>query len=389
MSIRRPLWLRTIEQSWKRAPIVWLSGVRRVGKTTLAKSLTDATYLNCDLPSVAERLSDPESFLRSVATRVLILDEVHQLSDPSRLLKIAADTAHGLRLLATGSSTLAATRKFKDSLAGRKRTIYMQPVLSSELEAFGIRDVRRRLLRGGLPQPLLAESHDPEFYAEWMDSFFARDIQELFRVEKRVAFLRLLELLMRQSGGLCDVSALGRATELSRPTVMNYLEVLQVSHAIHVIRPFHGNGKQEIVRQPKVYAFDTGFVAFARGWNELRPNDCGVLYEHLVLESLLNSPLRRNIRYWRDKAQREIDFVLIRDRDAVDIVECKWNSKAFDASALRAFRTCYPNGNNYLVTPDTPSPLCKAYDGIDVQVMSLDDLIVSLRKNTSAVDATE
>ena len=89
--IDRPHWLHRVEAAWGKRPIVWLTGVRRVGKTTLARSLSEAHYLNCDLPSAAERMVDPERFLRSVESPILVLDEVHQLPDPSRILKIAAD----------------------------------------------------------------------------------------------------------------------------------------------------------------------------------------------------------------------------------------------------------------------------------------------------------
>jgi len=127
---QRPLWLDKIKQAWKRRSIVWLSGVRRVGKTTLANMLPDAVYMNCDLPSVVRSLEDPELFLSGQPTdKVLILDEVHRLDDPSGLLKIAADLFPGLRILATGSSTLAATRKFRDSLTGRKQAVHLSPVL--------------------------------------------------------------------------------------------------------------------------------------------------------------------------------------------------------------------------------------------------------------------
>jgi predicted AAA+ superfamily ATPase len=154
-----------------------------------------------------------------VGQPIVILDEVHQLPDPSRVLKIAADEFPGLKVLATGSSTLAATEKFRDSLTGRKRQVHLLPVLSAELPAFGIRSLELRLHRGGLPAALLADEHDPETYAEWLDSFFARDVQELFRVEKRTSFLKLVETLLRQSGGLAEVTSLAAASGLSRPTV--------------------------------------------------------------------------------------------------------------------------------------------------------------------------
>jgi hypothetical protein len=55
--------------------------------------------------------------------------------------------------------------------------------------------------------------------------------------------------------------------------------------------------------------------------------------------------------YWRDKSGREIDFVIPRDRDSVDAIECKWNPDAFDPSPLAAFRAIHPQGRNYLVCP--------------------------------------
>lgn len=96
----------------------------------LAKSLGAEVFLNCDLPSSAERLRDPESFFRSIGKGLVVLDEVLQLPDPSQILKIAADAFPELRVLATGSSTLAATHKFRDSLTGRKRAVELVPVLA-------------------------------------------------------------------------------------------------------------------------------------------------------------------------------------------------------------------------------------------------------------------
>src|SRR5690606_10752409 len=102
----RPFWVNKINHAWESRSIVWLSGVRRVGKTSIAKMLPGTTYLNCDLPSVVRRLEDPESFFKSLGNRgTIIFDEIHRLPDPSNLLKIAADEYPYLKILATGSST--------------------------------------------------------------------------------------------------------------------------------------------------------------------------------------------------------------------------------------------------------------------------------------------
>jgi predicted AAA+ superfamily ATPase len=371
--IKRPFWTDRLVAAWKQASIVWLTGPRRAGKTVLAQSLPDAEFLNCDLPSVAERLRDPESFFRSVKKKFVVLDEVHQLPDPSRLLKIGADAFPRLKILATGSSTLAATQKFRDSLTGRKRVVELVPVLHEELPAFGVTDLRERLLRGGLPPALLAKEHNPEFYAEWLDSYFARDVQELFRLQKRTGFLRVLELLMRQSGGMLDVTKLAAESQISRPTVTNWLEVYQITHVAHLVRPYSAGGRREIVAQPKVFGFDTGLVCHARGWDHLRTEDCGVLWEHLVLDTLIAAGVPK-IHFWRDKQQREVDFVVPHGRDAVDAIECKWNPETFETRGLAAFRGQYPKGKNYVVSPLNGPSYERVQGGLKISIVSPGEL---------------
>ncbi|MEO7297749.1 MAG: ATP-binding protein [Verrucomicrobiota bacterium] len=371
--IKRPFWAERLAAAWKQASIVWLTGPRRAGKTVLAQSLPDAEFLNCDLPSVAERLRDPESFFRSVKKRLVVFDEVHQLPDPSRLLKIGADDFPKLKILATGSSTLAATQKFRDSLTGRKRVVELVPVLHEELSAFGVADLRERLLRGGLPPALLAAKHNPEFYSEWQDSYFARDVQELFRLEKRAGFLRVLELLMRQSGGMLDVTKLAAESQISRPAVTNWLEVYQITHVAHLVRPFSAGGRREIVAQPKVFGFDTGLVCHARGWDHLRSEDCGVLWEHLVLDTLIAAGLPK-IHFWRDKQQREVDFVVPRGREAADAIECKWKPESFETRGLAAFREQYPKGKNYVVSPLNCPAYERVQDGLKISIVSPGEL---------------
>ena len=124
-----------------------------MGKTTLSRMLAGADYFNCDLPSVRRMLRDTELFLDAQSSgATLIFDGVHRLSDPSQLLKIVADEYPGLRVLATGSSTLTAPRKFRDSLTGRKHSICLHPVLWEECIGWrGAADLYRRLLHGGVP----------------------------------------------------------------------------------------------------------------------------------------------------------------------------------------------------------------------------------------------
>lgn len=373
---KRPFWIHRIERAWKKRSIVWLSGVRRVGKTTLAKMLPDTTYLNCDLPSVCRMLMDPESFydgLKKGAT--VVLDEVHRLDDPSRVLKIAADVYPHFKVLATGSSTLVATRKFRDSLAGRKHTIYLPPVLWMECaEEFGITDLDHRLLHGGLPEPLLSSVKDAAFFSEWMDSFYARDIQELFGIRNRSGFMKLLHLLLRQSGGFIDYTNLAQLCEISRQTVKAHVEAMYVAHAVFLLPPLHGGGRREITRRPKCYAFDTGFVTFVKGWNSIREDDRGLLWEHLALDTLRAGTDDRNLYYWCDKSGREVDFVIKQSGETVDAIECKISPDRFDPHSLAVFRACYPEGRNYVVSPFIKTPYQQRFEKLTVRYCNVNQL---------------
>lgn len=374
--IQRPLWIKMLTEAWTKRSIIWLSGVRRVGKTTLARMIPDVDYVNCDLPSACRALEDPELFLSTRdISRPLILDEVHRIADPSTLLKIAADEYPALRILATGSSTLAATAKFRDALTGRKQSVYLSPVLWQECaSAFGVADLDRRLLHGGFPEFLLSSNKDHELFIEWMDSFYARDILELFTIRNRQGFLSLLRVLLRQSGGQMDITALASHCGLSRPTVMSHIEALQVAHAIHLVRPFHRGGKAEIVRRPKCYGFDTGFVTLERGWQEIREDDRGVLWEHLVLDALRHRYSDSEVFYWQDKSRRELDFVVRRGNGNLDAFECKVHPGRVSGGAVAAFRRLYPDGENAVVVPFAGATQTIRRGGHVFRVCSTDDL---------------
>ena len=173
---------------------------------------------------------------------------------------------------------------------------------------------------------------------------------------------------MRQSAGQIEISKAASELKISRLTIESHIRILEITHAVTRIRPFFGNGQKEIVKMPKIYGFDTGFVTFVRGWDPLRPQDYGILWEHLVLEYLQACFPNETIRYWRDKAGREVNFVLARNRDQVDTVECKWNPSEFDSGSLNLFRSYYPKGENYLVTPMAGPGYVKRFGSLTVKV---------------------
>jgi len=380
----RSFWLEQIEAAWKERTIVWLAGVRRVGKTVLSQLLPHAKYYDCELPRTRRLLEDPEGFLTEVRGKRIVLDEIHRLMNPSEILKIASDHYKDVRILATGSSTLGVSAKFRDTLTGRKQTVWLTPMITADLTAFRKNDIAYRLLRGGLPQFFLSETIPEADFQEWVDSYWAKDVQELFRLERRASFQKLFELIFAQSGGIFEATRFTTPCEISRTTVANYLKVLEATFVAHIVRPFSARRSTEIVSAPKVYAFDTGFVCYLRGWDTLRREDLGTLWEHFVLNELHAHLQTREIRYWRDKNKHEIDFVYCQRGNPPDAIECKWSGNDFDPRNLLAFRRQYPEGRNWVVTMDVERVYSRHYKGVDVRYVNLATLIGEITGTSSA-----
>jgi predicted AAA+ superfamily ATPase len=369
--LHRTFWESQLEAAWAERSVVWLAGVRRSGKTTLCRSLPDTVYYDCERPRVRRALEDPEAFLEDHRGQRVVLDEIHRLDRPSELLKIAADHFPDTRILATGSSTLGASQKFNDTLTGRKRTVWLPPMIHQDLTDFGQTDLRYRMLRGGLPPMFLAPRLPRRDYQEWFDGYWAKDLQELFRLERREGFRKLMELLFIQSGGLFEASSFASPCGISRTTVQTYLGIIEETFLVKVLRPFHSGGSREILQAPKVYAFDTGFVCHHKGLEELGDSDLGPLWEHLVLNELLGFLQGQAVHYWRNKQQNEVDFVLAGNPQAPVALEAKWKAEAFDPGNLRIFRKAYPHGGNFLVAQDVDQPYTRQYGETKVRFIGL------------------
>jgi hypothetical protein len=341
--VARRFWIEQVENNWKKRNILWLSGVRRVGKTCLGMSLDEVTYLDCELPSARRALEDPEAFLESQKGRRLILDEVHRLQNPSEILKIAADHYPSVRILAIGSSSLGASARFRDTLAGRKQELWLTPMITEDLSYFNAPSLEHRLVRGGLPPFFMAKSIAERKYQGWLDAYWAKDILELFRLERRFSFMRFAELLFAQSGGMFEASRFSTPCEVSRTTISNY-----------------------------------------KGWTALRVEDFGLLWEHFVLNELQAKLQTRNIYYWRDKSGHEVNFVLKHPAKHLTAVEAKWSASAFDPSSLNALRRAYPEGRNFVVCQDVRRKYARRFRTDLVEFVSLSGLLEELESHRAA-----
>ena len=121
-------------------------------------------------------------------------------------------------------------------------------------------------------------------------------------------------------------------------------------------RPISKNPNREITSMPKVYGFDTGFVCYAKGWRELRAEDMGLLWEHLVLDELKARFASSEIFYWRDKQKHELDFIVARRGFPPLAIECKWKLQSASKSNFASFASLYPDARLIVIASDAEKP---------------------------------
>jgi uncharacterized protein len=161
---------------------------------------------------------------------------------------------------------------------------------------------------------------------------------------------------------------------LSRRKVKSHVDALSIARAVFLLPPYHGEWPREIVRRPKCYAFDTGFITFVRCWDSIREDVHGILWEHLVMDYLRTGLDPGRLHFWRDKSAREVDFVIRRPGELVDAVECNINPDRLDTASLAAFREIHPKGINYVVSPLVRTPYIRELQGLRISFCGFDGL---------------
>jgi hypothetical protein len=311
--------------------LVFLVGPRQVGKTTLARQLMAGfqrpQYLNWDVAD-DRRIIAAQSW--STRSGLLVLDEIHKMKDWKAFLKGAWDgRAPDQAMLVTGSARMDTFRQGGESLAGRYYTLRLHPVSVRELresEGTPAEDALDRLLeRGGFPEPLLAA--DPQDVDRWrrqyLDDLVREDVQEISRVHEIRALRLFVDMLRQRVGSPVSLASLARDLQVAPKTLSRYLEILEALYVVFAVRPFHHNIARAILKEPKVYFFDTGLVN----------GDIGARFENACAAMLLRhvhflqDAIGRNVelRYIRDKEGREADFAVCEDGQPIFVGECKYS----------------------------------------------------------------
>ena len=327
--------------------MVFLSGPRQVGKTTLAKLVTEeidpenGVYLNWDRP---EHRKIIRSLDWSRTGRLVVLDEVHKYARWKTLLKGFYDTeGHQQRILVTGSARMDLYRKGGDSLAGRYRQLRLHPLSLGELAREGGEPEQRLLddpaswsltapapsdllpaleVLGGFPEPFLqgSERKARRWRLALREQVLRQDLRDLRRVMEVSLVEQLVDLLAERVASPLSVNALREDLGVHHRTLSQWIAALEALHLVFLVRPYQGSLARTLRKPPKLYFWN---------WAEV-PGD-GARFENLVAAHLLKychwqhdvQGIRCELRYLRDRQGHEVDFLLLREGKPWILIETK------------------------------------------------------------------
>ncbi len=387
--------LNDISKWVPREEIIILTGPRQSGKTSLLKIVENrlkekgekVIFLNLEDEEILNYLNQaPTNLLKLVPQQenqkqYILLDEIQYLENPSNFLKLMYDDYRDkIKLIVSGSSAFYLDKKFKDSLAGRKKIFnvlplsiddflffkgakkFIEPVKemvslnSTERLSLNILQQREleRLLEeyivfGGYPKIVLEPdiSIKIELLEEILNSYVKKDAIEA-DIRSRDKFFALFKILASQTGSLVNESELANTLAVSTSAIRHYLYVMRKSFHIRQVMPFYNNVRKEISKMPKVFLFDNGLRNKVLNNFEplaLRP-DKGDLYENFVFKLLSDEYGADHVKFWRSQSKNEVDFILPNEKKAVEV---KFNSSLFKYKKYGHFLEKYPDFSLHLV----------------------------------------
>jgi uncharacterized protein len=314
---------KSIQSRLEQFPAVALLGPRQVGKTTLAKDISQefghSLYLDLENPDDREKLKDPRAYLALHSDKLVVLDEVQRAPELFQTLRGLIDSGiqegrKTSQFLLLGSASMDLLRQSGESLAGRIAYIEL---CSLDVLEVGIAELERLWVRGGFPESFLAKTDDQS--ALWRESFIRtyleRDIPQFGPRIPSETLRRFWTMLAHNQGGILNAAQLASALAVDGKTVARYLDLMVDLLLVRRLMPFHANIGKRLVKSPKIYVRDSGLVH-----SLLRLPDresilghpiAGMSWEGLVLEMLQAIASERSqASFYRTFSGAEIDLLL-------------------------------------------------------------------------------
>ncbi len=345
--------------------MLFLSGPRQVGKTTLACSVLDSSpdkglYLNWDIQAHRQKILGREDLLAPIRRYghrpLVILDELHKMKKFKAWLKGFYDeNRDDIAIWVTGSGRLDLYQKGGDSLLGRYFLYRLHPLSLGEIEgvfkgnkspdpdeiwdSFIQGDILDGNITplfdfGGFPEPLIKQSQS--FYKRWIRNRRERitheDIRDLTQIDDLDRLEYLIQLLNPRIGSPLSINSLREDLEVAHETIKNWLSALKRVYYIFSLAPFYKRISRSIIKEQKSYYWD---------WSEVQ--DKASRFENMVISHLYKACHvwtdlglgSFTLWYIRDKEKREVDALITRDGNPWLLGEIKIQKKDISPSLIR------------------------------------------------------
>ena len=334
-----------LEKASRQFPVVMVTGPRQIGKTTLLRELSEPerAYVTLDDPLIRELAQrDPALFFQRFQLPLLI-DEVQYAPQLLPLVKMQVDTdPRPGRFWLTGSQQFHLMAGVSETLAGRVGILRLLGFSQAELDGtpdkapflplaetmrtddaqVGLLDQYERIWTGALPA--LHRIDPPErdlFLSSYVQTYLQRDVRDLLNVGNEGAFLRFMRACAARTGQLLNLADLSRDSDISQPTAKQWLSVLVSSGIVYLLEPFHSNLTKRLVKTPKLHFLDTGLASYLTEWSSPRTLEAGAMNGAIletwvvseILKSYWHHGKRAPLHFYRDKDQKEIDLLVLRD----------------------------------------------------------------------------
>lgn len=326
--IKRPNWIKAIDNALSRRKVVALVGPRQCGKTTLAREFlqeTSPSYFDLEDPLSLARLDEPMTELTALSG-LIVIDEVQLRPDLFPVLRVLVDRrGYGGRFLILGSASGELLRQSSESLAGRMETLALR---GFSLKEVGVSKTNRHWLRGGLPPAYLAdtEADSNNWRKTFIELLLTRDFPQWGVRVPAVALRRFWTMLAHFHGQVWNAAAPARSLGVSESTMRRYLDLLTDAFMVRQLPAWHTNLRKRQVKAPKIYLRDTGLLHQLLGIRSEREllmhPKVGASWEGYAIEEVLDAVRPDEAYFWATHQGAEIDLVLRKDGHLFG-VECK------------------------------------------------------------------